>query len=58
MAANTPHIQKPSKKNISDQTVSMYKTLCQEVEIKKSVTVVAWGATTELGLSSGIAVGQ
>jgi hypothetical protein len=44
-----PHVQKLFKRNMSDQTVGVYKALYREVEVKKSVNAVARDASTELG---------
>ena len=43
------HIRKLFKRNMSDQTVGVYKALCREVEIKRSVNAVARDTSTELG---------
>ena len=43
-----PHLRRLFKRNMSDQTVGVYKALCREVEVKKPIRAAARHASAEL----------
>lgn len=44
-----PHLRQFSTRNMSNQTVGVYKALCREVKVKKSIKAVARDSLAELG---------